>query len=535
MTTDAAAEVLFENGAALTQDPHHPRAEAVALKAGEVLAVGTRDELAGLVGPGTRRVDLQGGAVLPGFIDSHTHVWKVGQLRTEIADLRPATSISQLLDALRAHAASTPDDAWVLGRGYNEARLAEGRRPTRADLDAALPGRKVYLTRTCGHIGLASTAALQAAGVGPDVTAPEGGAVPRDPQGQPTGELVEAAMRLVTRHLPSPDPAAHRRMLAAAGEHLLSVGVTGATDAGVTPALLEVYRQLDAAGGLPLRYHVMLARLPLDGAAPPPLPDPSASAFLRVDTVKLFADGGLSGATAALCGHYRHDHSQGLMRLDDAALRAMTQEAAAAGLGVAVHAIGDRAIEASLDAFEAARNAQPSADAPRPTLRIEHGGLPTAAQLARAARLDVAVAPQAIFLDELGENFRTFLDEDYLSRCYPLRSMLDAGLLVALSSDAPVVRDDHPLRGVRAAVTRAGPGAAPIAPGEAITVAEALYAYTAAGADLVGEGARRGRLCPGALADLVVLSGDPTATPAEDLADLQVRQTWVGGQLAYEA
>ena len=513
----------------LTQDPTNPRVEALALEGTQILAAGSRAEVRAAAGPDATSRDLGGRVVTPGFFDGHTHVWKIGKLLTVSVDLREVTTLDELKDAVRDTASSHPEAPWLEGRGYNEANLAEGRRPTRDDLDAAAPGRRVWLTRTCGHIGVASSAALEAAGLGDDAAAPPGGTVIRDAAGRLTGELHETAMSLVRRHLPEPDAAAYRKMVLAAARHLLCQGITSATDAGVDPVLLQVYRDLAAAGELPVRIHAMSARSPLDGAPAPPIPEAEVAPWLRIDTVKLFADGGLSGATAALRGRYKHADEAGLLRLDAAGLVELGQEAHDAGLRLAVHAIGDLAIDEALEAFA---TLQGPAD-PRGH-RIEHCGLPDEAQLARAAELGVAVAPQAIFLAELAQNFRRFLSDDYLARCYPLRNMLDAGLVVALSSDAPVVRDDSPLKGMQAAILRGEPGQAPLLPDQAITAAEALHGYTVGSATAAGEQASRGQLKAGMVADLVVLSGDPLETPAASLTDIQVDETWIGGAPVFQ-
>jgi predicted amidohydrolase YtcJ len=245
--------------------------------------------------------------------------------------------------------------------------------------------------------------------------------------------------------------------------------------------------------------------------------------------VKFLADGGLSGATAALSVDYRHAPTRGLLRFDHDELAALCRESHDAGWRIATHAIGDVAIDQMLDIYDGL--------GPRPPghgHRIEHLGLPSAAQLARAARLGVVAAPQAIFLYELGRNFRDYLPDVLLPRCYPLRAMLDAGVTVALSSDAPVVENDNPLAGISAAVTRRDRDGQPLVPAQAITAAEALDAYTRGGASAVGLEGALGTIAPGYRADLAVLSGDPLSTPPDALASLSIDLTLLGGRVVHE-
>jgi predicted amidohydrolase YtcJ len=245
--------------------------------------------------------------------------------------------------------------------------------------------------------------------------------------------------------------------------------------------------------------------------------------------VKFLADGGLSGATAALSVNYRHAPEKGMLRFDRDELLALCRESHDAGWRIATHAIGDVAIDQMLDIYEAL--------GPHPRglgHRIEHLGLPSGAQLARAARLGVIAAPQAIFLFELGRNFREYLPDVLLPRCYPLRAMLDAGLTVALSSDAPVVENDNPLAGIAAAITRRDREGHVIAPEQALTAAEALDAYTRGGAVAAGVADTLGAIAPGMWADLAVLAGHPLTTPADELSSLSVDMTMLAGRLVYE-
>src|SRR5262249_19189878 len=324
-------------------------------------------------------------------------------------DLRRATSVAGIVDAVRQFGARLPEDRWLLGRGYNEAALDERRPPTRHDLDRASPSRPVVLTRTCGHICAANSAALARARITRDTVPTTGGVIERDERGDPTGLLHETAMGLVNKAVPPPTADDYEAMIVAALRHQLSLGITSSSDCGVAPQLLSVYRAIDARGGLPSRVNVMPLRR-VDGVTDPvPLPQRFVSNGLRVDTVKFLADGGLSGATAALSVNYRHAPVKGVLRFDRDELAALCRETHAAGWRIATHAIGDVAIDLVLDIYESL--------GPHPrglAHRIEHFGLPSGAQLTRAARLGVIAAPQTIFIPSLGRTFRSCLPATFL-------------------------------------------------------------------------------------------------------------------------
>lgn len=523
-----AAETIFYNGSLWTGLHGRRDATALAVRGDRIVAVGGEADVIPLRGPETRVVDLEGGTLLPGFVDAHAHIWKIGHLLTTLLDIRAATSLDDLAARIRAHANRLPPDAWLYGRGYNEARFAEGRGPTRHDLDAVVADRPVVLMRTCAHIIACNSRALELAGITRDTPSPSGGEIAHDADGQPTGVLSERAMGLVLQKMPPPTGDDYAGMITAALDHQVSRGITATTDAGVAPDLLDVYRRLDAEHRLTARINVMALRL-VDGVGSVPLPARThASGHLRIDTVKFFADGGLSGATAALSVPYRHADTRGVLRMQDDEFLALAHEAHDAGWRIATHAIGDVAIDQVLRVY-AALGTAPIRH------RIEHLGLPTDEQLAWAARRGVIAVPQAIFLPALGRNFRQYLPDTLLPRAYPIRAMLDAGLTVALSSDAPVVENDSPLAGIQAAITRADADGQPIAADQAITLDEALDAYTHGGAVASGDDEVRGRLEVGLLADLTVVSGDLRTTSPDAIAALTVTQTWVGGRQVYAA
>ena len=521
-------DLVLYNGVVLTQTTPATRS-AIGIEDGRVALVGDDHLVHGAAGSSTRRIDLGGRSVVPGFNDAHAHIWKIGQLLTTLLDLRRVASMEELVHAVEQSVGRLPAGAWLQGRGYNEAAMRERRPPTRQDLDRAAPHVPVVLTRTCGHICAVNTVALERAAIGIDTAAPVGGVIERDDRGRPNGLLHETAIGLIKRVMPVPTADEYAAMIVAGLRHQLSVGITSSSDCGVTPEILAAYRALDATSGLPARVNVMPLRR-VDGVSSPvPLPERFVSHMLRVDTAKFLADGGLSGATAALSVNYRHAPQKGVLRFDRDELHALCRETHAAGWRIATHAIGDVAIEQVLDIYESL-GAHPRGLAHR----IEHFGLPDATQLGRASTLGLIAAPQPIFIHSLGRNFRNYLPDAFLPRTYPIRAMLDAGVRVALSSDAPVVEDDNPLAGMMAALVRRDRDGQPIALEQAITAREALYGYTMGGAIASGDESNRGTIEPGKWADLAVLSGNPLAVDAESLPAIKVDLTLVAGCVMFE-
>ncbi len=523
--------LLFTNGTIHTLDPRYPAPEALLVgDGGRIRAVGSLTDCQAAAPRQTRRVDLAGRTLIPGFNDAHVHIWKLGLLLTVQVDARrdAAPDIPAIVARFRERAAALPPGTWVTGRGYNEAELPERRHLTRHDLDAASADHPIALTRTCGHMIVANSRALALAGITAATPDPPGGVIVRDAHGQPTGLLQETAMGLL--RVPDPSEDALAEAIQAAQRHQLRLGITSATDPLLTPLHLRVYRRLEAEGKLAVRTNGMPIRRPDGGTETLPLPERFVSDWLRIDTVKFFADGGLSGATAALSQPYQVTGERGVLRFETAELAELMAEAHAAGFRIGTHAIGDMALDQVISVYEDLYRRWPSLV----RHRIEHLGLPDTGHLRRCAALGIIAVPQTVFLPALGASFRRYLPDVFLPRCYPVRAMLDAGLTVALSSDAPVVPDDNPLLGMKAACDRLDPYGEPIAPEQAITACEALYAYTLGGAIASGDEANRGSLTPGKWADLVVLSGDPLAAPPAALPALRVEQTYVGGRLAAE-
>lgn len=526
----AHAELVIQNGTIHTLDKANPTAEAIAIRAGKILAVGSLEEIDLLTHANTRRIDLGGRTLIPGFNDAHLHLWKLGLLLTTMLDARAAAtpSIAAIVQAFRSRTADTPPDTWITGRGYHENALTEKRHPDRHDLDAASTNHPLHLIHTSAHAAVVNTKALQLAGITRDTPNPPGGEIVRDEHGEPTGLLLETAMGKIAAIQPAPTAQEFEDAVIAGAKACLKLGITSITEAGISPDQLDVYRRLKDTKQLPIRANVMALRYKSDGTKAP-LPERLETEWLRIDTVKLFADGGLSSATAAISEDYRHAPTRGLARYTDDQMKSLIWDIHRAGLRAAIHAIGDVAITQVLDAIEFAAQRLSS----RLRHRIEHFGLPNADHLKRA-RYRVNVVPQTVFIHALGDSFLKFVPEKLANQVYPLRSMLDAGLSVALSSDSPVVPDLNPLLGMKAAADRLSETGNAVLPEQGVSVAETLPLYTLAGAAIAGEDAIKGNIVPGKLADFTVLSGDPLRCPPDRLTDLRVELTMINGQIVYE-
>ena len=504
--------------------PIYPQAdgqavEALVVRDGRVLHAGALEDARAAAGSRAQSHDLGGGTLLPGLTDAHVHVWKVGQLRTTLLDLRETTSLDDLALQVRQRHADLPPDAWLWGRGWNETLL--GAVPDRALLDTLAPGRPVLLTRTCAHIHAVSTAALDQANIHPETPPPPGGEIDYE-----HGRLTETAYGLVYAAMPAPSPEQYEKWILAGLADLSALGFTAVTDAGVDPDVYAAYRTLDAAGRLPIRVNLLHTRR-VDGSGETlPLPERHLSPRLRCDSVKLWGDGGLSGATAAVSAPYRNvdPPSRGVLRFETEDLYELALETHSAGFRIGAHAIGDVAIDQLLGVYARLEREHPQG----PRHRIEHFGLPSAEHLRLAHELRVIAVPQPIFLHELRANFDRFTPDELVGQVFPLRAYFDAGLDVAFSSDGPVVRDLRPLAGVRAAV------AEPYVPEMAVTLAQAFAAYTRGGAVAHSDEHERGSLAPGHLADLTIVGGDPFHTEPEHLPEIPVRRAVLGDTMESE-
>jgi predicted amidohydrolase YtcJ len=481
--------------------------------------------------PGAVRIDGGGHTLLPGLIDAHGHVYGLGELQDNL-DLVGSSSLADALHALGRYAESHPYSKWITGRGWNQVLWPVRKFPRASDIDAVVADRPVWLRRVDGHAGWANSAALQLAGIDADTPDPQGGRIVRDSNGAPTGILVDNAMDLVDSHVPPPTKDDIRRRYRSAIATLVSVGLTGVHDAGITLEQAEVYLSMAADGELGLRvYAMLLGNGPALDAIGHPLHG-LGDDHLDIAAVKLFADGALGSRGAALLAPYSDDaENRGLPYWTQEELTAMAAKANRLGFQVAVHAIGDRANRMVLDTFEAIQHGQPS---PLRN-RVEHAQVIALEDIPRFAALGVIASMQPTHATSDMNMAEDRIGPERIRGAYAWRRLLDSGAVLASGSDFPV-ESPNPFLGLYAAVTRQDREGQP--PGgwyadQAMTRAEALRSFTLTAAYAAHREDDLGSLEPGKWADFILVDRDYFTVPASEIDDIRVLETWVGGKRVY--
>jgi predicted amidohydrolase YtcJ len=528
------ATTVFRNARIHTMDAARPRADALAARGGRLLAVGTEADVAAAAGRDARVVDLGGRAVVPGFVESHCHFLTTGlTLRQVDARTPPNTTIADIRRRVAEFAGRMSPGAWILGWGYDDTLIAERRALTRQDLDEAAPDHPVYIRHVSGHLSYTNSAAIRLAGIGRGAQAPPGGHVVLDARGEPTGELHERpAQALVSQHIPPYEMPALRQALRDALPMFARVGITSVHDAlvGMASGLADfhAYQGAVADGDLPLRATLFPAYT-LAGQFM--FHSGFGDERLRLGPLKHIADGSIQGHTAALCDPYFDQPGhRGLQVLGDKELVDRFRDAHRLGFQLATHGNGDAAIEAILDAYETVLTEAPRADH---RFRIEHCQMATEAQLDRMQRLGVMASFFAVHTYYWGDRHeRLFLGPGRAHRIDPLASALGREIHFALHSDCPVT-PVAPLMSVWSAVNRITREGRVIGPEQRIAVRDALRAFTLDAAYLAFEDGLKGSLVPGKLADFVVLDRDPLAVSPEEIRDIAVAQTVVGGEVIH--
>ena len=545
MTRNSSApDLILLDGHIRTMDAQRPRAQAMAVKSGRIMAVGDNDEISALADSKSERVNLDGRLGIPGMMDSHFHFydWAIGRQQLDLARVK---SLDELLNQVAQAAEKLPRENWILGQGWNESDWPEHTMPRRDHLDAMAPTHPVALWRCDLHLVSVNSRALELAGIDETTPDPSDGVIEKDSSGRPTGILRELAPNLVKSVIPAPSAdelvAAMRDGIA----HLHTLGLTGLHDARLMGGLegapaLKAWQLLNEKGELDLRCWVSLAGERIEEAIALGLRSGLGDERLRIGHLKYFADGGMGARTAWMLEPYL-DAEYGMPLGSMAELSRNIAAAEKAGLAVMVHAIGDRAnreVITTLEGLAKLRNQTKERFFVPPVLphRIEHTQMIRSEDIQRLAKLKVAacVQPHNMILDI------NMIDESVGPRgrwTYAYKEMIDAGIPVLLSSDAPVC-DPSPLVGIHAAVTRQRRDGTPAGgwyPEQRISVEDAVQGYTTVPAAFYGQSREMGTLTPGKRADMIILDRDIFQVDPMEIADTRVEITIFDGRIVHRS
>lgn len=540
-------DAIFTNGRIRTMDATRPYATRLGVLHGRI--VGLDEELEGV--GADRVIDLGGAPILPGFHDAHYHLSLTGE-RLSALDLGPkeVDSLGALYSAVRQRAASLPPGEWVRGTGYDQNFL--NGHPTAAALDTVAGGRPVLIEHVSGHMIVANTEAFRLAGFqgGAGVPDIDGGFVARLPDGRAEGLLQENAIGMIFNLVRPMGLEAVHRNLGLASEQAVAYGLTSLTEPG-----LAAWRMM---GNSPVDFHSYQLASEAGLLKPRMTLMPHISTFhelegfedrgwrgldlgirtgfggdrLKLGPVKIVSDGSFIGRSAAMheCYHDEPDN-KGLMQFDPDALKAMIVGAHKAGWTVATHAIGDQAIDHTMDGVEEAQRQSPRTEVRH---RIEHFALASDAQIQRAARLGIIPVPQGRFISDFGDGMISGAGPTRSALIYRMKSLLNAGIELPGSTDSPV-SNGNPLHSMHDMVNRRTKAGGILAPDERLTVQEAVRAYTHGSSYAVSEEANKGTLSRGKLADFVILSDDLFSISTENIRKIAVGATVIGGETAFNA
>lgn len=526
--------LLIHGGPILTMDDRQPVVEAVAIQHGDVLATGSAADVRTAIAGPFDDIDLRGRLATPGLIDAHAHVVYVGMEQRELdVSVDAVASIAEITRLVRQRAQTVPAGAWIVGNGYDQASLAEQRHPNRHDLDAVAQDHPVLLMRSCHHIGVANSRALALAGIDRNTPDPDGGTIDRDEHGEPTGVLRENALSLGQEAVGEPTQAEIEAAIVAGGAAFAHAGVTGMHEAGVRrPEQLRAFQNVYRRGELPLRINLMMIiEQTLDELIALGIQSGLGDEWLRIGNVKLFTDGSIGGRTARMRQPYVDEPDNfGIWMEEPEVMKEKIIRAHAAGFQVGCHAIGDAAINLLLDSYEEAQRRHPRPDARH---RIEHCSIVDLAMIDRIARLGVVPIPGTSFLYYTRPAYVQNLGIERIRYAYAMKTFKEKGIIAAASTDAPVVPVD-PLIGIQTMVTRKDRNGDPAWAEEAVSIEEAIRAYTVNAAYAAHEERRKGALKPGMAGDVTIFSADLRAVPADELTNQHADMTIISGNVVAE-
>ncbi len=545
IVVELVADLILLNGKVVTVDPKDTIVEAVAVKERRIVRVGTSEEVKSLVGEETKIIDLRGKTLLPGFVDTHCHP-ALGGTETFEVDCRspPVKSIKEILEKIREKAEKTPKDEWIRARNYNENKLLERRHITRWELDQATPDNPVFISKETGHLYVVNSKALELAGITKDTPDPSGGKIDRDPKtGEATGLLYETAAMKVMKLIPPYDVEQIKKGLKHVFKRFLAWGLTTIHQATAIPVSIKACQELLAAGEMPIRINMMIGTLPgilpgyevdvdlLDLLVKLGFQSGFGGDKLKIMSVKLIADGSGSGGSAAVyTPQHRGTKGLGILVTSPEKLTEQVIKAHKAGFRVSIHAIGDRGIDAALNAIEAALREPPTVGMRH---RIEHCSVCTPKQQERVKKLGVVPCSSIGYMWGVGDDYIENFGPERLRWLHPHRSYMHKGIIASGNSDWPVSTAD-PMKQIYSAVTRKTKTGQSFDERERITVMEAIRTYTWNGAYASCEEDTKGSIEPGKLADMVILSEDILTVPEEKIKDIKIDMTIVGGEVVYQ-
>jgi predicted amidohydrolase YtcJ len=535
LAAQQTADLIVTGGRIYTVGEARPLAEAMAVRDGRVLFVGSVEEAMSLRGPSTRVLELDGETVIPGMVDAHAHLLGLG-IALRNVDLVGTRSYEEVIERVAARAREVPAGTWILGRGWDQNDWPEADFPTHEALSRAVPDHPVLLTRIDGHAVLANAKAMEIAGVTRAAQDPDGGRIVRLPGGKPSGVFVDNAEALVASKVPPPTREQTQEAILAAVAEANRWGLVGIHDAGASRETIEIYEELARAGKFDLRNYVMIS----DNAADLEhyfARGPQSGLYdgrLWIRSVKLYMDGALGSRGAALLAPYADDpHNHGLLVSTPEHVREVAVEGLRTGFQVNTHAIGDRGNRVVLDQYEAALREVPTEDH---RFRIEHAQVLHPEDIPRFAELGVIPSMQAVHQTSDMYWAGKRLGGERLEGAYAWRSLLDSGVIIPNGSDFPVERV-NPLLSFHAAVSRQDAENYPAGgwyPEQRMTREEALKSMTIWPARAAFQEDVMGSLAPGKYADFVVLSRDIMRVAPEEILGTEVVATYLGGEPVYE-
>jgi predicted amidohydrolase YtcJ len=527
------ADTVIIQAKVWTADPHNPWAEAVAVEGEKILAAGSEVELTGFIGDSTEVIDAGGKLVLPGFIDSHVH-FLIGGMGLSSVQLRDAQTSQEFSQRIGEFATGVPEGQWILNGEWDHENWG-GELPSREWIDRLTPQHPVFVMRLDGHMALANSLALELAGVDSDTRDVEGGEIVRDSQGNPTGVLKDNAMNLVQSAIPEPDEAQLDAALEAASEHVAGKGITSVHDMGDWQSMrsLRTYQRAHEKGRLRTRIYAVEPLETWQKVANYVAEHGRGDEWLKVGGVKGFMDGSLGSHTAAFYEPYTDTpDDSGFFINPPEQMEEWIRAADRAGLQLMVHAIGDRAIGTLLDIYADIEEVQGGIDR---RWRIEHAQHIHPEDIIRFNQLNVIASMQPYHAIDDGRWAQRVIGAERARTTYAFRDLLNANAHLAFGSDwfvAPV----SPIMGIYAAVTRRtldDKNPQGWVPEQKISLEQALIAYTRGAAYASAEEKIKGSLAPGKLADMVILDQDLFSIEAEQIADVQVLRTIVGGKTVF--